>query len=95
MNEKVTKMNQGKEQIPAKRVSGKDVHVVRDGGQWVVKGAGDIVGAIIRPSGSAREVATEIKKRRSDKDALRSDWEAIGGDMRVAIEKFKKETGAN
>lgn len=31
----------------------------------------------------------------SDRKAMRSDWEAVGNDMRKAIDQFKKENGIN
>ncbi|TDQ40977.1 MULTISPECIES: hypothetical protein [Burkholderiales genera incertae sedis] len=48
------------------------------------------MGAGLFAARDLRPLAPSIHKR-SDLDALRGDWRKIGGDFRVAVEKFQTE----
>lgn len=45
--------------------------------------------------GQSFDPVIEILDERSDLDALKSDWEAIGRDFEIAIAQFRKEQEIN
>ena len=99
MSQKNTNTKPGKAKLQplTGKIGVKSIHVMHRDGYWVIKGASGIVGAVLgEPITAAREIAAaSVRQRPSDKEALRSDWEAIGNDIRVATEKQRKEIGVN
>ena len=91
------KPGKAKPQSSTGKLGSKSIHVMQRDGYWVIKGASGIIGAVLgEPIQAAREIAaTSVRQRPSDKDALRSDWEAVGNDIRVATEQHRKEIGVN